>query len=141
MPLLRGESVNRQSRHVVKSVLYRFVSLTLLITIFTAFGTPIEKAGGMSIIDALLSTLFYFVFEELWDIRKPLAHRTNRHIVKAMIYRAYSFLEIFTLSVFFGIGVIRATMALIVYEGLSVVMYFCFEETWDVIKERISNGG
>jgi len=58
---------------VLKTIIYRVGSLGLSFALLYIFTGNITFSGGLSIIQMLASTVFYYIYEKIWDNKKILA--------------------------------------------------------------------
>jgi len=56
------------SRSVVKAITWRVVAMSLTLAIAYAATDNIDKAGGITITAGILSTVFYYLHERLWNV-------------------------------------------------------------------------
>lgn len=54
-------------RLIIKSILYRIFSFALFGLTLMAFGQPMALAMKMSVIGTIVATIYYYVFERIWE--------------------------------------------------------------------------
>jgi len=61
---------NRRQRHILKSIVYRILSIFTTFTILMVFGMSLITSTRLTIVIEMASMLLYFGFEETWDTIK-----------------------------------------------------------------------
>jgi uncharacterized membrane protein len=126
-------------RTTVKSVLYRFFSVTLAISLTLAFGGTAEQAFKFGIASLLSGIVIFYVYDRIWikiswkrdSLGKDAKWRT---IIKSVLYRliALSVSALFARAIWASTDLEAIIMATTQF-SLNLAMYFITERIWNQI--------
>ena len=126
-------------RTTVKSVVYRFLSVTLAISLTLAFGGTTEQAFKFGIASLLSGIVIFYVYDRIWvrinwkrdSLGKDAKWRT---MIKSVLYRliALSVSALFARAIWASSDLEAIIMAITQF-SFNLVMYFITERIWNRI--------
>lgn len=126
-------------RTVVKTVLYRILSLVGIFVLSLLWGASTQTAGLMVLIVIILGSTIYYVHDRIWlwfpwkrDQGKDAISRT---LAKTVIYRLITTMVAFLLAKFvIGVSSESAVGWALAQAGTNMVLYFLMERVFNYIK-------
>lgn len=126
-------------RTTVKSVVYRFLSVALAISLTLAFGGTVEQALKFGIASLLTGIAVYYVYDRIWVrinwLRNSLGKDAKfRSVVKSVLYRIVAWLIVvaFARAIWAPTDLTAALMATTQF-ALNLCMYFVTERIWNIV--------
>lgn len=126
-------------RTTTKSVVYRFLSVLLAVTLTLAFGGTIEQALKFGVASLLTGIAVYYVYDRIWVKINWLRDTQGkdakfRSTVKSVLYRivAWSIVVVFARAIWAPNDLTAAMMATTQFV-LNLAVYFISERIWNMI--------
>ena len=126
-------------RTTVKSVLYRFFSVTLAISLTLAFGGTTEQAFKFGIASLLSGIVIFYVYDRIWvriSWKRDILGKDAkwRTMIKSVLYRliALSVSALFARAIWASSDLEAIIMAITQF-SLNLAMYFITERIWNVV--------
>lgn len=126
-------------RTTTKSVVYRFLSVALAISLTLAFGGTVDQALKFGIASLLTGIVVYYAYDRIWVkiswLRDSLGKDAKiRSIVKSVLYRIVAWLIVvaFARAMWAPTDLTAALMATTQF-ALNLCMYFVTERIWNIV--------